>query len=133
MNIYAKEGHVVKGVFVKGKLQNGTDYDKEKANKFIKEGIEYTVESLEVQNFSSTVSFKEFPRETFNTVHFYDVTEISKPDQLKDVDLTSLRATCEQYLNALKTDEHRDNNKHYIFMEVMETFYGKDVWGYINE
>lgn len=75
MNIYAKEGNKVKGVFRDGIITGGYKSDQEHAMKFIKENEIYTVKTTLVSSFSSEVFLKEFPGKSFNTVHFNDLTE----------------------------------------------------------
>lgn len=64
--LFCERGCKVKAV----NLDNGWDYDKEQAHKFLKQDAIYEVESVEVGGYSSTLYLKEFPNEKFNTVHF---------------------------------------------------------------
>lgn len=48
----------------------GYDYQQEQAKKLLTVGHIYTVERVDVGDWSSTVEFKEFPGENFNTVMF---------------------------------------------------------------
>lgn len=60
---------------------------------------------------------------------------MEKPKQLETVDLQNLRKICQDYMNFVDDDEeyHDDNDyNQYIFERAMETFYGKDVWTFIN-
>lgn len=71
MELYAEKGHKV--TVTKQSIQNGFDYDKKKAEKFLKVGEIYTIEDMEVYNWSSTVILQEIPNERFNSVNFIDV------------------------------------------------------------
>lgn len=68
MNIYASENDTVKFL-----NKNGTDWDRQYANKHLKEGEILTVDNVYVGNFNSDVEFKEHPGIRFNTVMFEDV------------------------------------------------------------
>ena len=60
---------------------------------------------------------------------------MEKPKQLETVDLQNLRKICQDYMNFVDNDEeyHDDNDyNQYIFEMAMETFFGKDVWMFIN-
>lgn len=60
---------------------------------------------------------------------------MEKPKQLETVDLQNLRKICQDYMNFVDDDEeyHDDNDyNQYIFEMAMETFFGKDVWVFIN-
>lgn len=77
INLYAKSGTKVKAIYKDGKPFGGYDADENKVAKYCKEGVLYTIESIEAHNFSSTVELKEFPGQNFNTVLF---VEVSKPE-----------------------------------------------------
>ena len=70
MKLYAEKGHRV--TVTEQSIKNGYDYDKEKAEKFLKVGKVYTLESMEVHNWSSTVKLQEVPNQEFNIVNFVD-------------------------------------------------------------
>lgn len=71
MNIYAKPGTIIWGIFdSSGQIKNGYDSDKAHAAKYIKPHVCYTVEQTVVHSWSSEVYLKEFPGISFNTVHF---------------------------------------------------------------
>lgn len=72
MNIYAKPGTKIRGIFKYGRLQHGHDREKIQAMKYIIEGVEYTVDHTDVHNFHTDVYLKEFPGVPFNSVHFID-------------------------------------------------------------
>jgi hypothetical protein len=46
--------------------------DEEKARHFLKVGQVYTVERMDVHDWSSSVVLQEFPNIEFNSVHFID-------------------------------------------------------------
>lgn len=67
MNIYAKRGNKVKFTG-----HGGLASDKLFASTYLCVGQEYTVESVNVGNWSSAVILKEIPGKSFNTVMFED-------------------------------------------------------------
>ena len=67
MNIYAQPGSQVRFLD-----ENGHDYDKAKAHKFLKKGKVYTVAHTEVGNWHTDVFLVEVPGEPFNSVMFDD-------------------------------------------------------------
>lgn len=73
MNIYAKKGTKVVGVFKNNIITGGYDGDKEHASKYIKEGEVYTVDYTEVSSWHTDVFLEEFPGNCFNSVHFAEV------------------------------------------------------------
>jgi hypothetical protein len=50
--------------------KNGFDSDKEWINKHLEIGKEYTLDSMDVSQSSSTLKLREFPKLSFNTVCF---------------------------------------------------------------
>lgn len=70
MGLKVKSGDKVVGLFWDGQLMNGTESEQEEAEKYIQPDKEYTVESIEIGNWHSTVVLKEYPKKHFNTVHF---------------------------------------------------------------
>ena len=68
MNIYAK-----KGTKVQYTGKGGYDGDKNQASRFLKVGEIYTVESIIVDGWSSSVILAEVGKERFNSVHFEEV------------------------------------------------------------
>jgi hypothetical protein len=83
MNIYAKKGTKVYGLFDKnGKCQNGYDFDKERVEQLLKPDVAYTVERTEVSQSSTAVYLQEFPNKVFNSVCLIDDFEkfnLNKP------------------------------------------------------
>ena len=67
MDIYAKRGSKVKFTG-----QGGFGSDRLFASTYLCVGQEYTVESVNVSNWSSAVILKEIPGKSFNTVMFED-------------------------------------------------------------
>ena len=76
MNIYAIEGHKVRCYT----FNAGYDYDKQKAEKYLELGKEYTIDYTIVDSCSTDVYLKEFPNIKFNSVFFEDVVEQSEED-----------------------------------------------------
>jgi len=60
-----------------------------------------------------------------------------RPVQDKVYTLTKLLDICEEYIAELEKDEEEryglDDIEHYIFEVAMTTFYGNDVWIWINK
>ena len=55
------------------------------------------------------------------------------PDQLEEVDLTSLRAEAKNYIDTLhETGRQPKDSDHYMFENVMKTLYGPDIFDWIN-
>lgn len=65
MNIYSQPG--TKVIFLD---KNGTDSDRENAERILKVGQIYTVKSINVQSWISYVTLKEVPNRMFNSVMF---------------------------------------------------------------
>lgn len=57
---------------------------------------------------------------------------MERPKQLENVDLSGLRNICEEYMDAVEHG-HVHDLTHYMFEEVINTFYGKIAWTYINK
>ena len=70
MKLHAEKGHNV--TVTEQSIQNGYDYDINKAKKFLKVGEIYTIDRMEVHNWSSSVVLQEVPKESFNSVNFVD-------------------------------------------------------------
>ena len=58
------------GTYVKYLNKNGYESDRERANKVLEEGKQYTVYKIDVGSSRSTVQLVEFPDQWFNTVMF---------------------------------------------------------------
>lgn len=71
MKLYAEKGHRV--TVTEDTINNGYTFDKEQAKKFLEISKEYTIESMDVGDWSSTVVLQEIPNQHFNSVHFIDV------------------------------------------------------------
>lgn len=60
---------------------------------------------------------------------------LRKPTQLQEVDLENLRKICQEYIDFVDNDEefHEDNDyDNSIFEVAMSTFFGENVWEFIN-
>ena len=79
MNIYAKEGTKVKVLFDEKGIMNGTDSDKEHAERHLKALSRYTIDHTEVSSWHTTVYLKELPNIPFNSVHFEEVPPAEQP------------------------------------------------------
>jgi hypothetical protein len=79
MNIYAKEGTKVKVLFDEKGIMNGTDSDKEHAERHLTALSRYTIDHTEVSSWHTTVYLKELPNIPFNSVHFEEVPPKQPP------------------------------------------------------
>lgn len=79
MNIFAIEGHKIRC----NTFEAGYDYDKQKAQKYLKLNEEYIVDYTIVDSWETTVYLKEVPNIGFNSVFFEDVVEQSDEDNMK--------------------------------------------------
>jgi hypothetical protein len=58
---------------------------------------------------------------------------IPKPLPREEVDLARLKADCQAYLQEVASSGGEDSNlPHYIFECAMETFYGNDIFSWVN-
>ena len=70
---------------------------------------------------------------------FQEQAQTQKPVMLEYPDLTQLRKNVEKYMDEVQKardgeDFYIDDDwPHWIFEEVMNAFYGKGVWAWINE
>lgn len=71
VDIYAKPGTKMVGHFNReGRIMNGHDYQKLHAEKYIRPGVVYHLQSADVGNWATDFYLKEFPLVAFNSVHF---------------------------------------------------------------
>lgn len=50
------------------------------------------------------------------------------------LDLSSLRSTCEEYIDIVVNDKYgREDAQHYIYEEAMKAIYGKNIFDFINK
>ena len=76
MDINSPEGTKVKVLIdEKGQIMNGYDHDKFHAQKHLDPSQTYTVDRTEVHSCHTKVFLKEIPNESFNSVHFYNLSE----------------------------------------------------------
>lgn len=68
LDIYAPAGTKVRAVYLDGKPYHGTEYDQEKVAKHLKEGEVYTIASMDVGVWSTSVELVEAPGVSFNSV-----------------------------------------------------------------
>lgn len=69
MNIYAKKGDRIKFSFP----DNGSEFDKKEAKKYLKLNNIYTVEKTDIGNWHTEIYIKEIPNIFFNSVMFSDI------------------------------------------------------------
>jgi hypothetical protein len=49
------------------------------------------------------------------------------------IDISELKNMCQEYIDLVDKGEYIDDDfQHYIFECALETFFGKDVWKFIN-
>lgn len=70
MSVNAQRGHKV--TVTERSIANGYPLDEEKARRYLKVGQVYTVERMDVHDWSSTIVLQEIPGVEFNSVHFID-------------------------------------------------------------
>ena len=59
--------------------------------------------------------------------------DLNEKPQIKDnIDLKNLITLLEAHVGALKHGERTKDDKHYIYEEAMQTFYGENIWEWIN-
>lgn len=73
MDIYTNPGKKVFAVFERGVLQHGHSHEKIEASRYLQPEKRYTIEKIDVWDWSSDVYLKEFPGIRFNSVHFENV------------------------------------------------------------
>ena len=65
------------------------------------------------------------------------IYEEKRPDIIESPDLSQLRETVIEYMDAVESVESGgyidEDFVHYVFEEAVGAFYGKDVWKYVNE
>ena len=65
------------------------------------------------------------------------IYEEKRPDIIESPDLSQLRETVIEYMNAVESVESGgyidEDFIHYVFEEAVGAFYGEDVWKYVNE
>lgn len=73
MNIYAKKGTKIIGLFENNVIIGGYELDKKNASEHIKEGEIYTVNYTDVGSWHTDVFLEEIQGRCFNSVHFADI------------------------------------------------------------
>lgn len=58
--------------------------------------------------------------------------EKARPKLVSNPNISDLLKRAEAYLDEVEGDHVDDDTEHYLFESVMETFYGKDVWLWVN-
>lgn len=56
------------------------------------------------------------------------------PKPLEKPNLTGLRDLLQEYMEFVASDEYHEDNdyRHYIYEKVIETFYGRRFWDWLN-
>jgi hypothetical protein len=63
----------------------------------------------------------------------YIIEKYRRPVMIESPDLSKLKRLLELYMDDVSGDENPDEDyPHWIFESVLETFFGKEVWDYIN-
>jgi len=56
-----------------------------------------------------------------------------KPNMIETPDLLPLKKICQEYIDAIADGKYVDDDfTHYIFECALSTFFGKDVWNFVN-
>lgn len=101
MNIYAEYGDKV----IAKHLDNGWDYDKKRAKKYLEQDKEYTIDCTDVHSSSTEVFLVEIPDVSFNSVHFEDVAN-SEIDAMYGISVVYTFECCRcKKENLLNTDK----------------------------
>ena len=58
-----------------------------------------------------------------------------KPKMLQISDISKLIGVCQRYIDDVDSNDYNEDNdwSNYIYEEAIETFFGKDVWNWIND
>ena len=57
----------------------------------------------------------------------------NKPVMIESPNLDALKKICSDFLNDVENEDYLDEGYYYyIFETAIETFYGKEVWNFIN-
>jgi len=56
-----------------------------------------------------------------------------KTEKILEPDFDELRALVDEYIDALSIHERYKDIEAYVFEAAIEAFYGKDVWGWVNQ
>ncbi len=60
--------------------------------------------------------------------------EERKPKQLAVIDDSTLRESCQEYIDSVGENEDRDCNlENFVFEAALEAVFGKQVWKWFNE
>ena len=63
----------------------------------------------------------------------FDISVPSKPSALTSPNYAALRKVCQSYIDEVgSTGFAGEDSKQYVFESAMTTFFGSDVWDYIN-
>lgn len=58
---------------------------------------------------------------------------MQKPIIIESPDLSALKTMCQQYIDDIANNEYIDDDfSHYVFECALTTFFGKDVWKFVN-
>lgn len=63
-----------------------------------------------------------------------EIKNLKKPELLEFFDLSKLKSMCQSYINDIDELGHTNEDTiQYIFECAIETFFGHEVWSYINK
>jgi len=58
---------------------------------------------------------------------------MDKPIIIESPDLSALRKICQEYIDTIASGEYVDDDFiHYIFECALSTFFGENVWDFVN-
>lgn len=127
MDINSKPGSKVK--VTKETSKHGYNYDKEQVKKYLKINKEYTIDFIDIHNWSSEVFLVEFPGISFNTVNFVNAEHTTENKNspvikgmlheklLAEITPSELKETKKQMLKEI------DDNKKYLNHEMLDRLY----------
>ena len=56
-----------------------------------------------------------------------------KPNMIETPDLLPLKKICQEYINTIANEKYVDDDlSHYIFECALSTFFGREVWNFVN-
>jgi hypothetical protein len=59
---------------------------------------------------------------------------MDKPTLIELPDISKLSKMCQEYIDQLEEEEYvGDDFREYIFECALETFFGKEVWAFVNK
>lgn len=60
------------------------------------------------------------------------VAKKEKPQMLKGFNFNPLQKTCKGIIDSIENGTDREDDADHVYEVVLETFYGRDIWKWIN-